>query len=299
MIKGFRIATLYQHFGNMKLTANALKIGIGTVWRWKTKGIVKKERTKVPFSEALLCFVKAKLLHQNYLTQKELIQHIKEAFNTDLSRQCIATILRILNMTRKRLRKRGYKNNNYSERLNSFKNEINKTSLGNIISIDEIGFDQRMLPLYGYSLKGTKAIGNTHPSNRTRLNAIVAVNNQGNIYFEIIQGSINSSHFNDFVLNLPCTEDDVLIMDNVSFHKTKDVLDSFNRMKLTPLFIPSYTPECNPIENIFSVVKNTYRKLATLQNYDQADIVTESLYSVNVNMFPRCFERMKKFINNE
>ena len=38
---------------------------------------------------------------------------------------------------------------------------------------------------------------------------------------------------------------------------------------------------------IFSVVKNTYRKLATQQNYDQTDIVTESLYSVNVNIFPR------------
>ena len=85
-------------------------------------------------------------------------------------------------------------------------------------------------------------------------------------------------------------------MDNVSFYKTKDVLDSFNKRKLTPLFIPPYTPECNPIENIFSVVKNTYRKLATQQNYDQTDIVTESLYSVNVNIFPRCFERMKKFI---
>ena len=297
--QGFRIAALklYEHFCNMKLTAKALNIGIGTIWRWKNKGIANKERKKVSFPEALLSFVKLKLLHQNHLTQNDLKQLIKDAFNKDLSRQCIATILKILNMTRKRLRKRGYRKNNYSDRMQSFKEKINTTSLENIISIDEIGFDQRMLPLYGYSLKGTKALGNTHPSNRTRLNAIVAINNKGNIYFEIIQGSINASHFKDFILNIPCTEDDVLIMDNVSFHKTNDILETFKNKKLTPLFIPPYTPECNPIENIFSVVKNKYRKLATLKDYDQMDIVAESFYSVKASMFSKCFKKMQKFIN--
>lgn len=202
---------------------------------------------------------------------------------------------------------RGY---DYEDKLKNFKDQINKTDIADIISIDEIGFErlaakrqrlalraQRMLPLYGYSPKGTKAIGSTHPINRSRINAIVAINSKGEVYFETIEGSVKAYHFRGFIGRLLCIENDVLIMDNVSFHKSSIVCQAYQDKKVIPLWIPPYTPECNPIENFFSVVKNSYRKLATTKIYKQEDIISQSIYSVRKEIYKNCFDHMKKFIN--
>lgn len=53
----------------------------------------------------------------------------------------------------------------------------------------------------------------------------------------------------------------VVIMDNVSFHKSKEVIKLFEQHNVIPLFIPPYSPCCNPIEEVFSVMKRYYRNL--------------------------------------
>ena len=62
-------------------------------------------------------------------------------------------------------------------------------------------------------------------------------------------------------------------MDNVSFHHNKELIkiikDSGNRI----MYIPPYSPNHNPIENLFSVIKDTYYKL------DKTEIKKEQLHS--------------------
>jgi transposase len=58
--------------------------------------------------------------------------------------------------------------------------------------------------------------------------------------------------------NLPKTTK-VILMDNVSFHHSKDVSLLLRNNNLQPLFIPPYTPRCNPIEEVFSVMKSYFR----------------------------------------
>lgn len=140
-----------------------------------------------------------------------------------------------------------------------------------LISIDEIGFDQRMLPLYGYSLKGTKAIGLTHPTNRKRINVIAAIDSNNKIFYKLIQGPVNTIEFNTFIKDLPWKQNSTLIMDNVSFHKSQMIKNTSKDKNYNLLFIPPYTPECNPIENVFSVVKNSYRKRNTNLSLSQIE----------------------------
>lgn len=254
--KGFRIAAikLYNYIGNMKKTAKVLGIGIATIWRWIHNG-TKKHKTSIP--ETLLSF---QIEKSNHTTQNELLRLIKEHLSLNVSRKCVSCALHILNFTRKRLRSKGFTTpGKYKEKMDSFRDSI-KNNNKTIISIDEIGFDQRMLPLYGYSIKGTKAIGLTHPTNRKRINVIAAIDSNNKIFYKLINGSVNTIEFNNFIKELPWTENSILIMDNVSFHKSKVVLDSAKEKNFELIFIPPYTPDCNPIENVFSVVKNSYRK---------------------------------------
>ena len=52
----------------------------------------------------------------------------------------------------------------------------------------------------------------------------------------------------------------VLVLDNHSAHKTKQVMDLANQLKIELLFTPPYTPELNSIESLWSVVKGDIKK---------------------------------------
>ena len=300
--QGFREATLvlYKYFKNMKKTAKALNIGIGTVWRWINNGIIplKRHSTANEIPEVLKSFVKLKLEGNNSLTQTELKNLVLEHFQVNISRHCISTIIRLLGLSRKRLRKTGLTNKaKYEERMTLFKEGLETST--EIVSIDEIGFDQRMVPLYGYSQIGTKAIGFTHPTNRKRTNVIMAIDSLGKKYYKAIIGSVSAKEFNSFIQELPWKEGTTLIMDNVSFHKTEIVKNSINEKKFKSLFIPPYTPECNPIENVFSVIKNNYRKRAINLSLLQSNIIKESIDKIDHSMFQRCFNKMYSFVDIE
>jgi hypothetical protein len=66
----------------------------------------------------------------------------------------------------------------------------------------------------------------------------------------------------------------ILILDNVSFHKAK----SLKWGKITPCYLPAYSPDLNPIENLWGLIKPRHfsRKLAFSQN-QLDDWVADSL----------------------
>ena len=55
-------------------------------------------------------------------------------------------------------------------------------------------------------------------------------------------------------------------MDNVCFHHSKEVVNYIKTQDWSLLFKPPYSPWFNPIENVFSVVKNQYRKSKNIEN---------------------------------
>ena len=225
---GFREATivLYSYLKNMKKTADALNIGVATVWRWLRNGIHPVKRTKVALSETLLAFVNLKMKEKNHMTQKEMKELIYSSFDVCVSRQCVATMFNVLGLTRKRLRKRGWIDKTKQvQRLEEFANKLDfvRSNNKNIVSIDEIGFDQRMTPVYGYSLKGTKAINFTHPTNRKRINVIMAIDDYGKKFYKLFVGPVSRTEFSTFIKDMPWPSETSLIMDNVSFHKTEVV----------------------------------------------------------------------------
>ena len=55
---------------------------------------------------------------------------------------------------------------------------------------------------------------------------------------------------------------DVVIMDNLNFHKMKVVRDAIEAVGATPIYLPTYSPELNPIEMWWADMKRVLRKLA-------------------------------------
>lgn len=60
-----------------------------------------------------------------------------------------------------------------------------------------------------------------------------------------------------------------VIMDNVKFHLQARIRETIESTGAKIIFLPPYSPDLNPIENMWSKIKNTLRKLAprTIRNF--------------------------------
>jgi transposase len=54
---------------------------------------------------------------------------------------------------------------------------------------------------------------------------------------------------------------DIVVMDNLNFHKMRAVQDAIRAVGATPIYLPTYSPELNPIERLWADMKRTLRTL--------------------------------------
>ena len=78
-------------------------------------------------------------------------------------------------------------------------------------------------------------------------------------------------------------------MDNLSTHKTKGVREAIEGAGAELRFLPPYSPDFNPIKNVFSKLKALLRKAAarSIEELDQA--VKEALKAITSSDCANCF----------
>jgi transposase len=107
-------------------------------------------------------------------------------------------------------------------------------------------------------------IGNQHliPAIRgKRLNVLAALMSSGELEDFMFSGSMSSKIFIDFIKSVSEKHDKpiVFILDNASFHKSKEVqecAEEFKQKNITLKFLPPYSPELNRIEKFWHTVKH-------------------------------------------
>ena len=72
---------------------------------------------------------------------------------------------------------------------------------------------------------------------------------------------VTASSFSDFVLSLPFPPRTVLLMDNAAIHKTACVRRAAEQKEYELVFTPPYSPEVNPIEMVFGLIKRSFHVL--------------------------------------
>ena len=78
-----------------------------------------------------------------------------------------------------------------------------------------------------------------------------------------IEGSSDTDSFGFYMRNVLAPDlkgAQVVLMDNLSVHKSKWVRDLIEEKGCQLWLLPSYSPDMNPIEEAFSKVKNLIRK---------------------------------------
>ncbi len=81
----------------------------------------------------------------------------------------------------------------------------------------------------------------------------------------LIEGPINGQRFKIYVeqVLLPTLQPgDIVVIDNLGSHKGKVIRQALRAAGVKLFFLPKYSPDLNPIEQVFSKLKHLLRKAA-------------------------------------
>lgn len=132
-----------------------------------------------------------------------------------------------------------------------------------IIYIDESGFANDMPRIHGYAPRGKRCYGKHDWGARGRTNAIGALLGKKLLTISLFEQNINSTIFNswvsqDLIPKLP--HESIIVMDNAAFHKSKNMQERIKQAGHTLEYLPTYSPDLNPIEPKWAQAKSVRRK---------------------------------------
>lgn len=214
-----------------------------------------------------------------FSTVEEIKVFIYNNFNIKVSNNTITKLFKILNLTRKKVKFHIIKDLEYLKKLEKerviFIDKIKNLYFNKIIFIDESGFNVSATDK-GLSVKGEKINIPKKNLKSKNLSLLMAITKDEILNYDIYESSINKQSFYDFIKKIITNlkEDGyTFVFDNVSFHKNKEVLSLITDSNNNYLFTPPYSPNLNPIENTFGIIKSIYKKELKINNYSTKDLI--------------------------
>jgi transposase len=143
-----------------------------------------------------------------------------------------------------------------------------------LVFLDETSVKTNLTRLRGRALVGERLYG-TAPFGKWRTQTFIAgLTSDELIAPWIIEGAMNQAAFETYIetqlapLLSPGT---VVILDNLSTHKSSRAAEALRQHQSWFLFLPPYSPDLNPIEQAFSKLKAHLRRIGA-RTYD--DLIT-------------------------
>lgn len=137
--------------------------------------------------------------------------------------------------------------------------------LKRLVFIDETWAKTNMAPLRGWAARGQRLIGRAPFGHWNTMTFVAALRQDGIVAPWVIDGPINGEAFRIYVeqVLVPALRpDDIVILDNLGSHKAPAIRQAIRAAGARLLFLPAYSPDLNPIEQVFAKLKHLLRKAA-------------------------------------
>ena len=123
-----------------------------------------------------------------------------------------------------------------------------------------------MVRRYGWSARGERLV-DAAPHGHWRTTTFVAgLRSSGIIAPFVLDGPMTGEAFLAYVeqfLAPALSRGDVVVMDNLGAHKVAGIAEAIATVGASILYLPPYSPDLNPIEQMFAKLKALLRKAAT------------------------------------
>lgn len=139
-----------------------------------------------------------------------------------------------------------------------------------LVFIDETWTKTNMAPLRGWAPAGQRLKAHVPHGHWQTSTFVAALRNNRVEAPWLIRGPINGERFLTYVKEVlvpTLSPGDIVVMDNLGSHKGKAVRYAIREAGAKLLFLPKYSPDLNPIEQLFAKLKHELRKAAA-RTYD-------------------------------
>jgi transposase len=134
-----------------------------------------------------------------------------------------------------------------------------------LVFIDETWTRTDMAPLRGWATRGQRLVGKV-PHGRWKTMTFLAALRHDRIDAPwLLEGPIDGESFRLYVEKVlvpTLRPGDIVIMDNLGSHKGGAVRQLIRSAGAKLFFLPKYSPDLNPIEQVFAKLKHLLRKAA-------------------------------------
>ena len=122
-----------------------------------------------------------------------------------------------------------------------------------------------MTRLYGRAPRGQRVIADVPGGHWKTWTMLSAINADGRMPTLVFEGGTDVAAMQAFVDHLLVPElqpGDIVVMDNLAAHKSPTVIQRIESAKAKAWFLPTYSPDLNPIEQIWAKVKALLKQFA-------------------------------------
>jgi transposase len=141
--------------------------------------------------------------------------------------------------------------------------------LENLVFLDESGVKTNMTRLYGRSFQGTRCNDSAPNGHWERVSVLSSIRLDGSTECIVIDGSVDRQMFDEYIkqiLSPTLRPGDILVMDNLRAHKSQVCEKVATAQGARVKFLPAYSPDLNPIEKMWSKLKQTLRGMKARTN---------------------------------
>ena len=165
----------------------------------------------------------------------------------------------------------------------AWREEMSPVDVRRLVFVDESGTHTALARLYAWAPRGQRAhaqVPRNHGQNTTLLAALTW---QGLQAPWTVEGAIDTPAFETYVREVlaPTLQPgQIVVLDNLSVHKTDAIRQVIEARDCQLVFLPAYSPDLTPIERAFSKLKAILRRLAARTREALLDALATALDAI-------------------
>lgn len=236
-------------------------------------------------------------------TLQEIADEWLTKYSVTVSTSTVSRSIQRCNLT---LKKKTYSAIERDSEINKKKREDFEIELAKIpekkrVYVDETGTNLGMTRTHARSLVDTRVHFKRSGRRAGNISLIGAIRLDDVPILYPFDGAVDGDKFVFYIkekLMPSLTKGDVIILDNCRIHYVKELSDLLTPLDISILYLPPYSPDLNPIEEVFSLLKNVFKSMEsrTISAYvDTLEIARTLITSKKIKAF---FDHAKTFLYN-
>jgi transposase len=157
---------------------------------------------------------------------------------------------------------------------------------GRLVFLDESGAKTNMTRLYGRAGNGKRCHDKAPAGHWETHTMLSSIRLDGKTECLMFEGAVDRAMFEAYIeqiLGPSLRPGDIVVMDNLSAHKSQAARAVVESRSAVCLFLPAYSPDLNPIEKMWSKVQQILRGIQARTQEELFDAVAKALSMVTAH----------------